>query len=635
MSGKHILKRIKVTDGFLKDLDIDYSENLNCIIGPRGTGKTSILEFTRYALQLNTDKNDAKPIKRYESLIKNNLDSGRIKLTIQTKDGMVYNIERSFNGEQVITNESGEPANISLGKGTIFSADIYSQNQIEEIAEDPDSQMKLIDHFKSSDIENINNSIDYKSWQLNENGRSILALHEEIERLEERTSELPNIEEKLNQFAAVSSEDSVLINKAHEEKGLRVREIQILQSLIEAFEELTGYTNTLQSKLDNTSEILNDPEILNGPNKKFFQEILEQSDSVKDEIKNLLEAVGLKLSNQKKYLTDKTEKLKPTHQVQDKVFREFIEKFEDAKNKATERIELERSRNELLLVKKTLGEKLKKEEIFNGEREELFEELKDLRNKRFRLRESIAESLSKSLSPEVQVTVFQDELDTVYRNLIEKELSVKKSKTKPGTYMEKITKISPGMFFDIVQQKDVQKATQELAEKTNLTLDQANKIVSTLRNEEAIYNIQAVELQDKPLIELKIGDSYKRSSQLSTGQKCTAILPILLLESEAPLLIDQPEDNLDNAFIYNTIVENLHRVKQVRQLIFVTHNPNIPVLGDAEKMIVLEPSKNTAEVTAEVTAEGDVDETREKIEKYLEGSREAFKERGKRYKLIS
>ena len=79
-----------------------------------------------------------------------------------------------------------------------------------------------------------------------------------------------------------------------------------------------------------------------------------------------------------------------------------------------------------------------------------------------------------------------------------------------------------------------------------------------------------MELGDEPFIELKDGADYKNSADLSTGQRCTVILPILLLESERPLLIDQPEDNLDNAFVYDTIVKSLRDAKGGRQLIFVT-----------------------------------------------------------------
>ncbi len=121
---------------------------------------------------------------------------------------------------------------------------------------------------------------------------------------------------------------------------------------------------------------------------------------------------------------------------------------------------------------------------------------------------------------------------------------------------------------------------------------------------------------------------YKDSPSLSTGQKCTTILPILLLESEKPLIIDQPEDNLDNRFISDTVVKSLHSMKTKRQLIFVTHNPNIPVLGDAERVFVM----TSDGASARVASSGTVDERKVEIVTLLEGGEEAFKHRLARYK---
>jgi ABC-type lipoprotein export system ATPase subunit len=104
-------------------------------------------------------------------------------------------------------------------------------------------------------------------------------------------------------------------------------------------------------------------------------------------------------------------------------------------------------------------------------------------------------------------------------------------------------------------------------------------------------------------------------------------LPILLTQSERPLLIDQPEDNLDNAFVYDTIVTALRAVKGSRQVIFVTHNPNIPVLGEAERVFVFSSDGQHA-ILKQV---GTVDECKDQIERILEGGREAFLQRKARY----
>ena len=175
----------------------------------------------------------------------------------------------------------------------------------------------------------------------------------------------------------------------------------------------------------------------------------------------------------------------------------------------------------------------------------------------------------------------------------------------------------------IVREKD----TAALMAHADLNADQADKALGALSLPEVTFQLETVELLDLPRIELRDGTTYKDSQSLSTGQKCTTILPILLLDSENPLLVDQPEDNLDNRFIFETIVESIRNVKQHRQLIFVTHNPNIPVLGDADRVFVLD-SDGTA---ARNTNAGTVDEVKSQIVTLLEGGEDAFKARKRRY----
>ncbi|MCH5214214.1 MAG: AAA family ATPase [Muribaculaceae bacterium] len=118
----------------------------------------------------------------------------------------------------------------------------------------------------------------------------------------------------------------------------------------------------------------------------------------------------------------------------------------------------------------------------------------------------------------------------------------------------------------------------------------------------------------------------KRISQLSLGQQQSVLLSILLLsDSERPLLIDQPEDNLDSEFIFKTIVGNLRKIKEHRQVIIVTQNPNIAVLCDAELIIML---KSTS-IRSQVISSGSIDNT-ETVNLYcniLEGGDTAFKQR--------
>ena len=152
---------------------------------------------------------------------------------------------------------------------------------------------------------------------------------------------------------------------------------------------------------------------------------------------------------------------------------------------------------------------------------------------------------------------------------------------------------------------------------------------------------------DRILVEVNIAKDHQRDSWralgkelgqgVSVGQGCTAILSIILLESEDPLIIDQPEDDLDNRFIYHEVVGLLRRERGKRQVIVATHNANIPVAGDAEMVIALdteEPSDGrSSELQCVPAAAGFIDNTdvRDQITLILEGGEEAFRLRRQKY----
>jgi predicted ATPase len=106
---------------------------------------------------------------------------------------------------------------------------------------------------------------------------------------------------------------------------------------------------------------------------------------------------------------------------------------------------------------------------------------------------------------------------------------------------------------------------------------------------------------------------------------------ILSSDSDRPLIIDQPEDNLDGEFIYSTLVPVLRRAKERRQVIIVTHNANVAVLGDAEQIIVMKAMHDKGQIVA--TGSIDQMETRDAACAILEGAADAFVRRGKIYGL--
>src|SRR5690606_30698545 len=119
-------------------------------------------------------------------------------------------------------------------------------------------------------------------------------------------------------------------------------------------------------------------------------------------------------------------------------------------------------------------------------------------------------------------------------------------------------------------------------------------------------------------------------NQLSDGQKHTILLTIAMLaESNLPLIIDQPEDDLDNRFIFDSVVKTLRSVKERRQVILVTHNANIAVLGDAELIL---PMRRDGDAGT-VYDRGSIDRTETKgaAQSILEGGDQAFQRRREIY----
>jgi hypothetical protein len=149
--------------------------------------------------------------------------------------------------------------------------------------------------------------------------------------------------------------------------------------------------------------------------------------------------------------------------------------------------------------------------------------------------------------------------------------------------------------------------------------------------------LQLEELDLPDLLSIKLNtahegaENFKSIEHLSTGQKCTAILHLLLLQNHDPLIMDQPEDNLDNAFIADRIVAELRKEKIYRQFIFATHNANIPVFGDAEWIGILEAADNQAQMPSEAQGAIDIKNISDKAAVILEGGKVAFKQREAKY----
>jgi hypothetical protein len=123
--------------------------------------------------------------------------------------------------------------------------------------------------------------------------------------------------------------------------------------------------------------------------------------------------------------------------------------------------------------------------------------------------------------------------------------------------------------------------------------------------------------------------SFKPLNTGSVGEKSTAILSLLLSAGTDPIVVDQPEDDLDNQYVYDVVVDLLRRRKFKRQVIIATHNANIPVNGDAELIVALGVDEDMGVV--QVLGSIDRRDVKDRVSVIMEGSAEAFRLRRERY----
>lgn len=621
-SAHHAVSSLRVTGGFLGGAVLEFADGLNCLIGGRGTGKTTALEFLRFGLGLMPDPR-AHPQRHraIDGLVKANLGAGRLSIELQTRTGMRYTAERRAAETVQVVNEAGTAVPVSLDRDQIFGADVFSQNEIEEIASNPAAQLALIDRFVESETQATARELEGVQRQLDQMTVDLRRLDGEIDDLSARASELPVIEERLKGVSQAGGPDAAKLNAAHAAKTVRAREAQVPDQFAAAAARAASDTAAAAAAFRATVEAQLDNTVRAGASGELFA-ALEADVQVFDRAlaaaaTSVARAAGTVETAIKRHQRALLER----HAQQEADYRKTVSEFEEEGGRAAERVALQATLAEAVNAAKQKQARETQRRGFRAKRSELLGQMSVLRDRRFAARKRVAERLTQQLSS-IRVSVTQAADSQVYRDLIARAL--KGAAIKQNVAAERLAEA----FLPMELSRAVLNGELKLiAERTGFDEERCRKVVDALRADGCAYEIESVDLEDVPRIELLDGDKYKQSPNLSTGQRCTTILPILLVQSERPLLIDQPEDNLDNAFIYDTIVQALRAAKGTRQVIFVTHNPNIPVLGEADRVFVFESDGQHARLRRM----GSVDECKEDIETILEGGREAFLQRKARY----
>jgi ABC-type microcin C transport system duplicated ATPase subunit YejF len=256
-------------------------------------------------------------------------------------------------------------------------------------------------------------------------------------------------------------------------------------------------------------------------------------------------------------------------------------------------------------------------------RASLLDDFEGLHTQRFNRRQAVAAKLSKALGPQIRVSARQA---AEYSEYVAAIISALRGSNLRYNELAPLieTKMIPREFVEAVEAGD----HESIAQHVSIGRDRATKIVAQLREAE-LENLLTVPVEDDAVFQLLDGTDYKNVQQLSVGQRCTVVLPIVLEHSDRVLIVDQPEDHLDNAFIVETLIRAIRARGTASQLFFTTHNANIPVLGDARQVIVMKSNGQRGFVSNV----GPLDEPEivHAITTIMEGGKEAFETRARFY----
>ncbi len=150
-------------------------------------------------------------------------------------------------------------------------------------------------------------------------------------------------------------------------------------------------------------------------------------------------------------------------------------------------------------------------------------------------------------------------------------------------------------------------------------------------NQSKRRELASIHCRDRYVLELRMDDgSHRRLDDLSGGQRVSVLLSLLLEANDnRPLVIDQPEDELDNRFLFDTVLPALKRLKGRRQIIVATHDANIVVNGDADQVIQLEATANRGRIAR--TGAIEEPSVRDAVVRTVDGGDEAFRLRRLKY----
>jgi len=608
-----MIREISWIGGFLDGTSIPISTDLTALIGGRGTGKSTVIESLRYALGLDPIGKDASV--DHKSIVDKVLRSGtviRVEIEAVSPTPRRFTIERVVPNPPVVRDSAGT-ATSQLPSDVIGAVEVFGQHELAELASSPARVAHMLQRFAgNAGIDAVHQeTID----KLAENRENLARAEDARASLQQELADIPRLEEQVKQFEETDvakrladlqrlERDKAVFNEASERVNVAT---EALRGLVDPqlFADLTANYEAIEDS----------------PQKLILQKAVAATSQLAAALQATTTQVQSALSTATSDIEGAQTEWEGEVGAQRDGHAEVLRKLHEEGLEPDKYLDTTKALGDLKAKEPRLASHNAAIKKLLKERSALLDDLtKHERAQTERLHEAVRKANDATGGVVVVRPIAAPDRSDI-EAVVEDNTSGARTQIKAA--------IAADDFSPRVLAAAIRSGAEDL-EKLGIRGAQATGLLSSgeslARQLEELSVGHAVEV----LLDVSSGSGtreLRKMDELSKGQRATALLLLLLGASTAPLVIDQPEDDLDNRFVYDGVVAHLRKLKGVRQILASTHNANVPVLGDAELIVALEGDGQHGRPAREGIGSLDDAPIRSLVENILEGGPAAFNAR--------
>jgi hypothetical protein len=613
-----VIERVWIVGGFLDEQVFDLSPDLNCLLGGTGAGKSLVLETVRYCVDQQVDR-DAFPAIRAEvdSRLKFAFTSTGVVRIQVVREGKRFRIERPYCDDGTIRPVVSQQVAdqwlvVDESPVELLPLAAFSQGEVLEYARQPVVRMSLVD--AGLDLSRLDGEIAGIEQTLRHNGEALIAADAAVERLADEQTKVFELTSQIETLSGLFTKELVQEQEHWQQEDGQLKRAARKVAALEV-PQLAISGNDPTHRVDANKTLFDQAaSVLQGLNKRTKAASDDMTAAIEDATKELSALQVQWRSGFEAFtarLNDELDKVEPDSSL--KALRAKLAGLQSELAAAQQAgVELTQNAKPLL-------------DQVEAEREKLLAELSSLRKRRRELRRKRVVALNKNMAGFVKLDV----PDGGDRSAYMEALKV----LKVGSHVrEQVLEAIAASTHPMSFVRSMWKQDTTALVNTKAGIDAANlaRLLTNILDRDLwadLLAIQEIDCPDVLTVKFKKPDdgSYTPIENLAHGQKCTAILVILLADGTTPIVVDQPEDALHAPWIEEYLVPRLRALRGTRQYLFATRSPSIVISADAEQIITMKATSGRGE--AEKTGSLERHDLNERVVYHVEGGPIPFRRR--------